>query len=998
VIIRGGARAGPVRLASHLLRTDTNELVTVDEMRGVAPRTVTEALRAMHAMAAGSRATRTLYHASINVRVSDAMTPDRWKRAIDELEKELGFTGQPRVVVRHVKQGREHVHIVWSRVDVARARAIHDGHNYRYHERVSRRLEREFGHQLTPGAHIDRDGRERPFRTPSLDQLQQAERTKIPTEQVREEMQEAWSHTDSGSAFKAAIEEKGYLLARGDKRDFVAVDIAGGTHSVPKRLDKITTAAVRARFADLEDFALPTVDQARELQQQRALALEDQQQAAEPAVSPERVEPEQLLDRLLRTQSYVTDADLSRGAERLTGADTPDAIQAVITRALRRDDLLLLRDEQGQVGYTIAAVREEEQQALAAARGLAGRRQRVFDPDMIQEVGKARGLSTEQQAALQHALGPERLAVITGRAGTGKTHTLAVINEIAATAGWHVVGLAPTNTLAQDLSESGIAETRTVHSLIWHLENAPNHPVARLDSRTLLAIDEAAMIDTHTLGLLLGAAERSGAKIILIGDDRQLASIQRGGLFADIRDEFGSAELRDVRRQKEIWARNASRAFAEGRFREGLELLDSRGQIHFAHDLDTARAELIQAWKQDTVAQRGNRFVFAYTNSEVNALNCAIQDVEIGHGRVTGLQEVRTDRGRLKLGEGDRILLHGTDKAAKLFNGAAGTVDRIEMQGDGHAIIVAHTDKGRRFAIDTRSFDQFGLGYAGTIYKGQGKTLDQAYLLHTHHWRDASSYVALTRSRGATELFVAESGVPDIATLARQMQRQQHRGSTLRFEAEPREAERKPAAEVQPDYTVGKGQREQVGPAHQKQPDPLAQVQAAEMAHLRRVQKDAARGEDIERDRLFQREQAQARAAIERRHQKEDVRIAASRAKEDRDRGKRGFMTMAMEAISKRRAQARQMAEASLQRERRQQDRERAEQRKREIAQAVRALTDEQRRRDATVRKERDKQFRAERAELAARQLSVVPRDLKQRQQDLTKDRGIERDDDDRGL
>jgi hypothetical protein len=237
--------------------------------------------------------------------------------------------------------------------------------------------------------------------------------------------------------------------------------------------------ARRLRQGHLEDFALPTVDQAQELQQQRALALKDQ--TPEPAGS-ERVEPEQLLDHLLRTQSYVTEADLGRGAERLTGATGPEAIQAVIARALRRDDLLLLRDEQSQVGYTIAAVREEEQQALAAARGLAGRRQRVFDPDMVQGVGKARGLSTEQQAALQHALGPERLAVITGRAGTGKTHTLAVINEIASTAGWHVVGLAPTNTLAQDLSESGIAETRTVHSLIWHLENAPNHPVARFDS------------------------------------------------------------------------------------------------------------------------------------------------------------------------------------------------------------------------------------------------------------------------------------------------------------------------------------------------------------------------------------------------------------------------------------------------------------------------------------------------------------------------------------
>jgi ATP-dependent exoDNAse (exonuclease V) alpha subunit len=784
MIVRGGSRAGPVRLAMHLQRADTNERVVVEELRGVAARTLTEALREMHALGGGAKSSKTLYHASINVRVTDTMTPERWQKAVDDLERELGLSGQPRVVVRHVKEGREHTHVVWSRIDLERNRAISDSHNYRYHERVSRRLEIEFGHKPTKGVHIGREGQKRLGRTPGLDQLQQAGRIGIDLDRIRADLREAWERTDSGAAFNAAIEEKGYILARGDRRDFVVVDIAGEPHSVPRFLNKVTAAAVRKRFEDLDPAQLPSFDQAKELQRQHAVALEESGQAI--PTPPERIAPDQLLDRLLHTRSYVTGQDLARGAETLCGASESEAIERVISQALQRPDLLVLRDRGGEtVGYTTAAIRAAEEQVLDTASRLAARLGPSVRHDLVDEIGAARTLDAEQLTALKHALGPEGIAIVTGRAGTGKSHTLAAMNEAAAAAGLRVIGLAPTNTVAQDLAEAGFVESRTAASLLWYLEHAPNNAAARLDNRTLLSIDEAAMLDTRTLAAILAAAERSGAKVILIGDDRQLASIERGGLFTDLRDALGSAELRQVRRQKSGWAKQASRNFAEGRFAEGLRLYDERGQVHFAYDLDTARAELVQAWKLDTAEGRGNRFAFAYTNREVNALNRAIQAVEIEAGRVTDLQEVTTDRSKLRLGIGDRIVLNGTDKAAKLFNGSFGTVEAIETLKDGHAVIKAHTDKGRRFTIDTRSFEAFSLGYAGTIYKGQAKTIDQVYLLHTHHWRDAASYVALTRSRNATELFVAQDQAPDIETLARQMQRHQHRGSTLRFDVHP---------------------------------------------------------------------------------------------------------------------------------------------------------------------------------------------------------------------
>ena len=160
------------------------------------------------------------------------MTPEQRMAAIDRLEKKLCLMGQPRAVVAHEKEGREHCHVVWSRIDLDRMRAIWDSHNYRTHELVARELEREFGHARVQGAHVERDGQARPERTPSHKEHQQGERTGISPQQAKELMTELWRATDNGQAFQAALEEKGWLLARGDRRDFVAVDPQGGTHSL----------------------------------------------------------------------------------------------------------------------------------------------------------------------------------------------------------------------------------------------------------------------------------------------------------------------------------------------------------------------------------------------------------------------------------------------------------------------------------------------------------------------------------------------------------------------------------------------------------------------------------------------------------------------------------------------------------------------------------------------------------------------------------------------
>ena len=254
MVIKGNSVKGAVALAKHLGRLDTNERRnTVLELKGVAAEDLRGALREMEAVASGNpNCEKPLYHASINSRAEERMTEEQKLKAVDRLEKELGLTGQARAIVVHEKNdGREHTHIVWARVRSDDLRVISDSHNYRSHELVARELEREFGHQRVQGVHVERDGAPRPERTPNHREHQQAERTGIKPKEARDQLTQLWRSTDSAESFKAALEDRGWILARGDRRDFVAINRFGGVHSLSRRIEGVTAKDIRERFAGL---------------------------------------------------------------------------------------------------------------------------------------------------------------------------------------------------------------------------------------------------------------------------------------------------------------------------------------------------------------------------------------------------------------------------------------------------------------------------------------------------------------------------------------------------------------------------------------------------------------------------------------------------------------------------------------------------------------------------------------------------------------------------
>jgi hypothetical protein len=495
-----------------------------------------------------------------------------------------------------------------------------------------------------------------------------------------------------------------------------------------------------------------------------------------------------VLAALTEQRATFTAADLERALGKQVKGESDRAQFA--KAVLGHPEVVALADRAGgpTTRFTTRTVLAAELHVLRAAQGLAGGGRHQVDEairDRVLHGETFRSMTGEQAAAFRHATGHEGLSLIDGQAGTGKSYAMAAIREAYEASGYRVIGLGPTNVVAQAMQRDGFGRASTAHSELFALNNGRTS----WDRRTCVMVDEAAMLDTRMMAMTAAHAHAAGAKLILVGDDRQLSSIERGGMFGVLKDRYGAAELSEVRRQHKNDDRRAAEMMAEGNFHDALGIYQARGAITWTRTQNEARAALVEAWARDSAAEPGkSRFVFAYTNDDVARLNADIRAVRRQRGELGDDHPLRNKDGMLAFAVEDRIQFTATDKKQGLFNGAAGTVlsiegSRITVRLDGRA--------GELRSFDSAAFPEFRHGYAGTIYKGQGRTLDQTYLYHSEHWRSAASYVALTRHQDKAELFVATNTAADARQLARQMARVEERRAASHFH-QGQEAELEP--------------------------------------------------------------------------------------------------------------------------------------------------------------------------------------------------------------
>ncbi len=256
MILVGNQRGGAKNLALHLLKEE-NEHVDVHEVRGFASNSLMAALNEAHAISRATRCKQFLFSLSLNPPKDENVSTKTFEQAIEQAEERLGLSDQPRAIVFHEKNGRRHCHVVWSRIKVAEMKAVQLSFSKRKLTTLSRELFLEHGWTMPAGLMQSEARDPRNF---TLAQWQQAKRIGKDPKQIKAVFQECWSISDTQSAFTSAIKKHGYVLARGDRRGFVAVDHRGEVFAVSKWAG-IKTKEVRSRLTD--EKTLPSVDEAR---------------------------------------------------------------------------------------------------------------------------------------------------------------------------------------------------------------------------------------------------------------------------------------------------------------------------------------------------------------------------------------------------------------------------------------------------------------------------------------------------------------------------------------------------------------------------------------------------------------------------------------------------------------------------------------------------------------------------------------------------------------
>ena len=500
--------------------------------------------------------------------------------------------------------------------------------------------------------------------------------------------------------------------------------------------------------------------------------------------------PELALDAITHNQATFTTRDLAMFVHR--HSDGKDQFDRVLAAVKASPEMVALGlDGRGEARFTSRAMIATEQRlerATAALDADRGHRvgTRVQDAALARAAARGMTLSPEQRTAFSHVTQANGLGVVIGYAGTGKSAMLGVAREAWESAGYLVQGIALSGIAAENLaSGSGIA-SRTIASL----EHSWAQDRDRLTERDVLVVDEAGMIGSRQMERVLSEARDRGAKVVLVGDAKQLQAIEAGAAFRSVAERHGAAEITDIRRQRDDWQRDATRQLATGRTAQAVNAYAEHGNVHAAPTRDDARAALIDRWDRDRqAAPDATRIILTHTNDEVRALNLAARERRREAGELGKDVRIQTERGSRDFAAGDRVMFLANERSLGVKNGTLGTVEQVTS-----ARMEVRLDDGRSAAFDVKDYAALDHGYAATVHKAQGVTVDRVHVLATPGLDSHAAYVALSRHRDRVDLHYGHDDFADQRQLVRALSRDRGKDMASDY-AEQQASERSSAAE-----------------------------------------------------------------------------------------------------------------------------------------------------------------------------------------------------------
>jgi conjugative relaxase-like TrwC/TraI family protein len=405
-----------------------------------------------------------------------------------------------------------------------------------------------------------------------------------------------------------------------------------------------------------------------------------------------------------------------------------------------------------------------ERRLVAGATQRAGERCAVVRPEITRQVLDRHATAGEDQAAMVRDLtqGGDGVALVVGRAGSGKTWALGVAREAFELAGYTVHGCAPTGIATVGLADEGFAEARTVERLLWDLGRGR----VELDDRTVLVVDEAAMVATRKLAPLLGYAERAGAKVVLVGDDRQFASIQAGGGFRALRLRLGASELTVNRRQVETWEQRAIEDVRAGNIEQAIAAYAEHDRIRAFEARDDRDRALVADWWQ---AHQGGEqpVIYAHRRAQVDQLNAVCQRLRAQAGQLGSERLVVGDR---VFAVGDVVVLGANARdRLSVVNGTTAVILDLDVPGRAMTVRTLEDEPPQTVRLPGWYLDaavrpgqsrRVDLAYARTDMRSQGRTERRALLAVDGVEDMQGGYVQLTRSKERTDLYLTVGPEP----------------------------------------------------------------------------------------------------------------------------------------------------------------------------------------------------------------------------------------------
>jgi conjugative relaxase-like TrwC/TraI family protein len=542
----------------------------------------------------------------------------------------------------------------------------------------------------------------------------------------------------------------------------LAAAIAKATRSAKRsketyRQDEVWAEAAKSVGIDMVTFTERLRERTRVFDREAAERLLAERLATLPASLTEH---ESIFERRELLRSVAT---------ALVGTGLPsERAQGEVNRLLRESAVLEIgRDPLGLPCYSTPEMIAIEREVVATAQSLASRSWQAVDQAELATRCKAARLSAEQTEAVSAAADGSAIAIIEGASGAGKTTTLAPIVEAYRDLGCRVIATATAWRIANMLRDDLGIEARATASWIGAIKSGQKV----LDERTVLIADEAGLLSSRDMHAVLGAVAKAGAKLVLVGDRRQLQAIGAGPGLDLVARAVEAARVDTIVRQQEAWARDAVTDFGAGRAATALKAFADRGLLIEAEGAKAAITAVVdEASRARSQEHSGSVLILAKSNAAVAAISREVRERRKAAGLIAGKEvtfKAATPSGHatdICLARGDLIRFLVRDDELGVVNGTTAAVLKVSgrqgFAGVGPRIRIEADIGGRKVVFDpTRLADaqgrpRLGWAYAATIHASQGRTVDRAIVYFDPIYNRYDIYVAASRARERTTLVV----------------------------------------------------------------------------------------------------------------------------------------------------------------------------------------------------------------------------------------------------